>query len=203
MPTAAAAAPSGRSATGWIRVILALLVGTGLLSLGLEASSLDYAPHLRRFTRSALSLSVSRRRAVGSASRQSVPPAGQLEDWMLDREDGGDVPPEHRYHLSLLHGACTRHRDAILTWEYGSPSVGRAAASSSSGEQDDQFSEARNEATLITQDDPELLEKLRQCPDVDLFLPADVRNNGYCEDVSAYVKCASSQLPVFRVEQTD
>lgn len=178
-------------------MILALLVGTGLLSLVLEASSLDYAPHLRRFTRSALSLSVSGRRAAsraaGSASQQSVPPAEQLESWMVDREEDGDVPPEERYHLSLLHGACTRHRDAILMWEYGSPSVGRAPiSSSSSGEKDDQFDEARNEATLITREDPDLLEKLRQCPDIDLFLPSDVRNNGYCEDASAYVKCTSS-----------
>lgn len=185
-----ASASSGGSGSRWIRGVLALLLGTGLLSLALEAASLDYAPHLRRFSRSALSLSVARPRAAASAASllelaASAVDELKLDDWATRDEDDEDVPTEELYQLSLLHEACMKHRDEVLTWQFGAPAVASGNAST------EQFNETRNEATLISKDDPELLEKLRVCPDVDLFLPADVRNNGYCEDASVYTKCAS------------
>ena len=33
-----------------------------------------------------------------------------------------------------------------------------------------------------------LVTLLRQCPEVDVFLPSGIRNNGYCEDGMAYTK---------------
>ncbi|RLN48607.1 hypothetical protein BBJ28_00023155 [Nothophytophthora sp. Chile5] len=200
---ASAAAATGRSANLWIRGVLLLLLATGVLALVLEASSLDYGQALRR---------VAPAGGVGNASslgqdgaqqlvQHAVPQSPTLEDWMTTDPPAGtgeaaaksssaissqnsnvdEVSAADLYHLSLLHGACIANKDAIVTWEFGAPG-------------DQQDNETSNRATLIYQDDPELLSKLRQCPDVDLFLPSDVRNNGYCEDSMAYTKYLNSRL---------
>ncbi|KAL4101714.1 hypothetical protein PRIC1_005462 [Phytophthora ramorum] len=57
-----------------------------------------------------------------------------------------------------------------------------------------QDDEEHNLATLIHENDPDLLLKRRKCPDVDLFLSSGVRNNGYCEDTMAYTKYLNSRL---------
>ncbi|RLN26253.1 hypothetical protein BBJ28_00012545 [Nothophytophthora sp. Chile5] len=198
-----AAAATGRPANLWIRGVLLLLLATGVLALVLEASSLDYGQTLRR---------VAPAGGVGNASsldqggaqqlvQHAVPQLPALEDWMTTDSPASmgetaaksssainsqnssvdEVSAADLYHLSLLHGACIANKGAIVTWEFGAPG-------------DQQDNETSNRATLIYQDDPELLSKLRQCPDVDLFLPSDVRNNGYCEDSMAYTKYLNSRL---------
>lgn len=86
-----------------------------------------------------------------------------------------DVGESDLVHLSLLHEACLKHKDAVIPWTYG---LGGKVASPDSG--------------LIERDDPDLIDKIRDCPDVDLFLPLGIRGHGYCEDSIAYTKCAYS-----------
>uniref|UniRef100_H3GYN1 Glycosyl transferase family 1 domain-containing protein n=1 Tax=Phytophthora ramorum TaxID=164328 RepID=H3GYN1_PHYRM len=178
----------------WIRGILALLLATGLMALALEASTLDFNPKLRRAApTSALNgseyaqqLLQHRTVSTGSSSgQQEQHPATVTLDELLQRRNASNasepVTPDNLFHLSLLHGACIAHKDAIVSWQFGAPGPN----------QDD---EEHNLATLIHEDDPDLLQKLRQCPDVDLFLPSGVRNNGYCEDTMAYTKYLNSRL---------
>ncbi|GMF60712.1 unnamed protein product [Phytophthora fragariaefolia] len=67
------------------------------------------------------------------------------------------VPLADRFHLSLLHAVCLSSSDTIIKWEYGAD-----------GEE--------NEEVLIARDDPRVLEELRQCPDVDVYLPGSLRD---------------------------
>ncbi|KAG6594085.1 homeobox and AraC-type helix-turn-helix domain-containing protein [Phytophthora cinnamomi] len=86
-------------------------------------------------------------------------------------------------HLSLLHEACLTYKDSVVPWTYG---LNGAVAKPS---------------VLIDRDDPDLLEKMRQCPDVDIFLPLGIRGHGYCEDSIAYTKFLESRLlPAWAIE---
>lgn len=114
----------------------------------------------------------------------------------LEREEGADLYPDvimasklardvderDLVHLSLLHEACLNHNDSIIPWTYGLD--GKVASSSSS-------------SGLLNRDDPNLIDKIRQCPDVDLFLPDHIRSHGYCEDSIAYTKCKSVGIYLF------
>uniref|UniRef100_K3WTA8 Glycosyl transferase family 1 domain-containing protein n=1 Tax=Globisporangium ultimum (strain ATCC 200006 / CBS 805.95 / DAOM BR144) TaxID=431595 RepID=K3WTA8_GLOUD len=80
-----------------------------------------------------------------------------------------EVPSDERLHLSLLQAACLEHTASILPWTFGKPGP-------------DQENDEANRNMLISRDDPELLEKLRQCPDIDIFIPTSLRGHGYCED---------------------
>lgn len=80
-------------------------------------------------------------------------------------------------HLSLLHEICMDGKDSIVPWQYGAPREGS----------DQDTPEDRK--LLISRSDPELLRKLQDCPDIDIFLPSGLRGQGYCEDGVAYTKC--------------
>ncbi|KUF95815.1 hypothetical protein AM587_10014082 [Phytophthora nicotianae] len=108
-----------------------------------------------------------------------------LESKWADKASEADL-----VHLSLLHEACLTYKDSVVPWTYGLD--GKVAKPS----------------VLIDKDDPDLLEKIRQCPDVDIFLPLGIRGHGYCEDSIAYTKCAplndtvleSRMLPAWAIE---
>ncbi|TYZ69280.1 hypothetical protein PybrP1_007075 [[Pythium] brassicae (nom. inval.)] len=99
------------------------------------------------------------------------------EQWMQRM----NVPAAELLHLSLLQAACLDHKDSIIPWTYG-----RSGAY--------QESPAHNAARLVNQDDPKLLEKLRLCPDVDIYLSGPLRSHGYCEDAIVYSKFLKSRL---------
>jgi hypothetical protein len=81
------------------------------------------------------------------------------------------VPLADRLDLGRLHKACMRFKDSIVPWNIGS---GRIPV----------------ERAVINESDPSLLTRLKQCADVDIFVPGGLRGNGYCEDAAAYTKCA-------------
>ena len=83
-----------------------------------------------------------------------------------------ETPTEASQHLNLLHAACLHHKDAIIEWKHGLPSADTSKSD-----------------YILNQDDPNLLERLRHCPDVDIFLPPGIRGHGYCEDAVGYQKC--------------
>jgi len=104
---------------------------------------------------------------------------------------GEAVPDEDLLHLSLLHEVCTKDPNAPLPWQFGSPGHQVPGAT------------ANNSHVLLHQKDKHLLQKLRQCPDVDVFLPSREHRNGYCEDAAAYVKCTCYWLCRCHVDAHD
>ncbi|KDO18166.1 hypothetical protein SPRG_16375 [Saprolegnia parasitica CBS 223.65] len=84
-------------------------------------------------------------------------------------------------HLNNLNEACFHANDSIVHWSYNSTEV--------------------DLAQLWTRDKTpqnELIEHLAQCPEVDVFLPAGLRDHGYCEDGMAYVKFLKTRaLPLW------
>ncbi|KAG2522109.1 hypothetical protein JM16_005970 [Phytophthora kernoviae] len=72
----------------------------------------------------------------------------------------------------------------MVPWTFGSPEGGHQLANGT----------ADNKDELINRNDTDLLQKLWQCPDVDIFLPMGLRGNGYCEDAVAYAKYLKSRL---------
>ncbi|KAK1937160.1 hypothetical protein P3T76_009938 [Phytophthora citrophthora] len=88
-----------------------------------------------------------------------------------------EISDEDLLHLSLLHERCVADTDAVLPWQFGSPGHQLPNAS------------ADNPDVLLHQNDSNVLQKLKQCPDVDIYLPNHLHGNGYCEDAVAYAKC--------------
>lgn len=92
-----------------------------------------------------------------------------------------EVPAADLLHLSLLQEACLAHTESVLPWTFARPGT-------------DQEDAAKNLAEhVLYRDNPRLLDTLRQCPEVDIFLPGSLRGHGYCEDAVAYAKCECSQ----------
>lgn len=91
---------------------------------------------------------------------------------------------EDLLHQAMLHEACLKHTESMILWTY-----------------------ARNNDTssrnLINRDDPNVIDKIRQCPDIDIYHPAGIRGAGYCEDSVAYLKYLESRLlPAWVLEGT-
>ncbi|KAL3661236.1 hypothetical protein V7S43_013845 [Phytophthora oleae] len=192
--TSNSSSPAQRSTPNvWIRGILALLLLTGLLALVLEASTLDFNPKLRRVapfntSQDAQQVTLHGQHYMDGSDAGNTPQDATISlEELLQLQNSSqtnasdEVTPADLYHLSLLHGACIAHKESIVSWEFGAPGP----------LQDD---EEHNLATLINEDDPNLLQKLKQCPDIDLFMPSGVRNNGYCEDTMAYTKYLNTRL---------
>ena len=133
--------------------------------LGTTTLVLQMVPSMNR------SLEARKQQEVANAMRTHL---NALAD---DEFGGNEVSGEDRLHLSLLHEACVRDSDASLPWTFGRPGHQLSNATAS------------NPEVLTHKGDPDMLAKLRQCPDVDIFLPVGIRGNGYCEDAVAYVKC--------------
>lgn len=163
-----------------------LLLEGSTLRLDVTSSSSDSDPR-------ALRLHLASNAAMNAAQREEL-----LPPWAADLEDKREVPEDERLHLSLLHAACVSEPDVVIPWRHGAPGISQDAllrshrhdrsAASNDGE------DGELKAELIRQDDPQLLEKLRACPDVDILLPSGLRGNGYCEDAIAYAKCESMSL---------
>ncbi|GMF10197.1 unnamed protein product [Phytophthora lilii] len=76
-------------------------------------------------------------------------------------------------HENALHRGCVKHKSSIIPWTFG------RVRQNENAELDE----------LVNRSDPNLLDKLRKCPDVDILLPDHLRSYGYCEDAAAYTKC--------------
>lgn len=80
------------------------------------------------------------------------------------------VEPSKILHLNAIHRGCITHKESVIPWTFGRPGQ----------------TEREELEHIVTRDDPNLLDKLRQCPDIDIFLPEGLRNFGYCEDAAAF-----------------
>ncbi|KAF4319781.1 hypothetical protein JM18_005653 [Phytophthora kernoviae] len=180
----------------WLHRVLVMLVALGGLTLILEASSLfgasgDQLTDGSRLRR-AIDIGISWRRINNTSAKSPTvdevtqdSPSVKTQE-ILDQE----VSEADLLHLSLLHEACVTDTNAAIPWQFGSPGQQLADGSAS------------NHQELIHQNDTDLLRKLKQCPDVDVFLPQHLHGNGYCEDAVAYVKYLSSRLlPIWVLEK--
>ncbi|GMF20857.1 unnamed protein product [Phytophthora lilii] len=166
----------------WLHRLLVALVALGFLTLVLQVSSLlgssgDQLTGSSRLRR-AIGLGISWRRR--SDQVPVVEPEDELQLEAPVKGDAGDpdeVSDDNLLHLSLLHERCVSDTDAVLPWQFGSPGHQLPNASAS------------NPEVVMHRNDTDLLQKLRQCPDVDIFLPNHLHGNGYCEDAVAYAKC--------------
>ncbi|KAG7392128.1 hypothetical protein PHYBOEH_006477 [Phytophthora boehmeriae] len=185
----------------WLHRVLVMLVALGGLTLVLEASSLFGASgdevtggsRLRR----AIDIGISWRRRIDSTSAQveivddeQVTQDSSSAKLQEVSEQDQEVAEADLLHLSLLHEACVTDTNAAIPWQFGSP--GQQLANGS----------ASNHQDLMHQNDTNLLQKLKQCPDVDVLLPQHLHGNGYCEDAVAYVKYLNSRLlPMWVLEK--
>lgn len=175
-----------RTAQRWLLGVLASLVVLSSSSLMLESSSLwvETEP-----------VDLKLHAVPGARHDQHL-----LPEWAKELEHDGpwEIPEEDRLHLSLLHSACVSEKDSVIPWSHGAPGQDQEILmrlhshnkSSLSHDAEDELLTAE----LFRQDDPNLLDKLRECPDIDVFLPKGLRGNGYCEDAVAYAKCTLAVL---------
>ncbi|GAB9477482.1 hypothetical protein Gpo141_00014561, partial [Globisporangium polare] len=159
-------------------VVVALLFATVLAVLSFEGSLLNRTQLAVAPWRSSTAAASTTEDATSSTLTSGT---SHAPEELGGHNFAGEVPAEDRLHLSLLQAACLDNREGIVPWTYGKPGV-------------DQQSDAANQRTIILKDDPQLLAKLRECPDVDIFLPTGLRGHGYCEDAIAYAKFLESRL---------
>ncbi|ETL30260.1 hypothetical protein L917_16576 [Phytophthora nicotianae] len=157
------------------RFFVVLLVLWGVVIV-LQTSSLFEASKSQLISSSRL------QRAFGIPTSWRRGDEDEAHEPSADAGDPNEVSDEDLLHLSLLHEHCVSDASGSLTWEFGSPGHQLPNATAS------------NPEVVMRQDDPDLLEKLRKCPDVDIFLPSDLHGNGYCEDAVAYAKYLNSRL---------
>ncbi|KAF1328454.1 hypothetical protein FI667_g6865, partial [Globisporangium splendens] len=174
----AAAKPSSSSSSVWtlrksLVVVLGALVALVVWSIGAEYSVLATARS------SFLSLIRTAADVDDDAASVEFYPKEVFEiDW------AAKIPDAEQLHLLALHSACVKHKDSVIPWHFGL----------SVNDENDETATQNPEKVLINENDPGLLEKLRQCPDVDVFLPAGIRSFGYCEDAAAYTKFLQSRM---------
>ncbi|KAF1787755.1 hypothetical protein GQ600_25639 [Phytophthora cactorum] len=109
----------------------------------------------------------------------------QVPQWMTDKSS--DVPVQEREHLSWLLSACVAKKQAIIPWQHGAPEYSNQ--------------KKREEAQVLERNDPRVIEQLKKCPDVDIYLPDGIRGLGYCEDAVAFTKFLHSRLlPLWALE---
>ncbi|POM63371.1 Hypothetical protein PHPALM_21244, partial [Phytophthora palmivora] len=102
----------------------------------------------------------------------------QVPQWMTDKDS--DVPVHEREHLSWLHAACVAKKQAIIPWQHGS---------------------LDSKGVVLERGDPRVIDQLKKCPDVDIYLPDGIRGLGYCEDAVAFTKYLHSRLlPLWALE---
>ncbi|KAE8913401.1 hypothetical protein PF005_g17429 [Phytophthora fragariae] len=119
--------------------------------------------------------------AAAAEDADKAPPAGAdafYPDAVFETDWSQRINERDILHEAALHRGCVKHNRSVISWRFGRV------------DQD----EAQDRAQLLDESDPQLLEKLRQCPDVDLFLPEGLRSFGYCEDAAAYTKFLESRM---------
>ncbi|ETK76836.1 hypothetical protein F441_17185 [Phytophthora nicotianae CJ01A1] len=180
----------------WLHRFLVFLVLLGFLTLVVQISALLGRSGEQLTASARLRRAISQRipwrhRSNNHSELQSVnelqPVSNELQQFGAEPTpvaDTGDdeVSDENLLHLSLLHERCVADTDAILPWQFGSPNHQLPNTTAS------------NPEVVIHQNDSNLLQKLKQCPDVDIYLPNHLHGNGYCEDAVAYTKYLNSRL---------
>lgn len=115
---------------------------------------------------------------LASSNESSVNDASYYPEEIFEVDWSHYIDESDLLHENALHRACVTHKNSVIPWTFGH-----------NGQ--DRVEELRE---IVNRSDPMLLEKLRVCPDVELFLPHHLRNFGYCEDAAAYTKFLGSRM---------
>ncbi|KAG6594090.1 NPP1 protein [Phytophthora cinnamomi] len=95
-----------------------------------------------------------------------------------------DVSSDDLLHLSYLQAACRAENNTVLPVSYAAPgTVGGSLQPS-----------AHFNPALYHERDPRLVDELRQCPDVDIYMPASARDPAGCAAVAGPLKFLQSRL---------
>ncbi|ETI32175.1 hypothetical protein, variant [Phytophthora nicotianae] len=106
------------------------------------------------------------------------------------------VSSDDLLHLHYLQTGCRLENDTVFPWVYAAP--GNSA--------DLPVPQAQTSTSLLHRGDPRLVASLRQCPDVDIYLPSSARGPAGCAAVAGSLKFLQSRLLpdwVFDVELYD
>lgn len=117
-------------------------------------------------------------------------------DEVFETDWSTQIPNAELLHVSALHTACIKNKNAVISWNFGIEAIAAASthADKTAHSKQDADTTTSPESVLILENDPDLLDKLRQCPDIDVFIPEDIRSFGYCEDAAVYTKCTIYSL---------
>lgn len=102
----------------------------------------------------------------------------------IDGSANAEVSPDDLLHLSFLEAACQVENASVLPWVFAAP--GNAA--------DRSFPNPKASTSLLHRGDPRLLEELKQCPDVDIYLPSEARGPAGCGAIVGPLKYLRSRL---------
>lgn len=165
----------------WLEVMLGMLVALVLCTLIFEISlvsmregHVDIKSIIAAVAETSLNASL-------SGSDAFYPDIVFTTDWSKHIKESDIL------HQATLHRACVQYVTSVIPWTFGLP-----------GKTDDW-----NRMQLVNKSNPQRLEDLRMCPDVDIFLPKGIRNFGYCEDAAAYTKFLKARmLPYWALDPT-
>ncbi|GMF40333.1 unnamed protein product [Phytophthora fragariaefolia] len=102
----------------------------------------------------------------------------------IDGSVNAEVASDDLLHLSYLEAACQVENDTVLPWTFAAP--GNAA--------DRSFPNPQTSTSLLHRGDPRLLDVLRKCPDVDIYLPSEDRGPSSCGVIAGPLKYLRSRL---------
>lgn len=167
--------------TRWLHSLGALLLTAGACSVMWELAALH--------AQNAFFTDELRAEFFTLAAPASV--AASTEWKTIDGNVNAHVSSDDLLHLSYLEAACQVENDTVLPWTFAAP--GTAA--------DRSFPNPQASTSLLHRGDPRLLDQLRQCPDVDIYLPASARGPAGCAAIAGPLKYLRSRLlPHWAVE---
>ncbi|KAF4036922.1 hypothetical protein GN244_ATG11013 [Phytophthora infestans] len=172
--------------TRWLHSLGALLLTAGACSVIWELAALH--------AQSALFTDELRPEFFALTAPASVT---NSSEWRaIDSSGNAEVSPDDLLHLSFLEAACQVENDTVLPWVFAAP--GNAA--------DRSFPNPQASTSLLHRGDPRLLQHLRQCSDVDIYLPSWARGPAGCAAIAGPLKYLRSRLLpdwVLRIELYD
>ncbi|KAG2775759.1 hypothetical protein JG687_00013660 [Phytophthora cactorum] len=94
------------------------------------------------------------------------------------------VSSDDLLHLNYLQTGCRVENNTVFPWVYAAPGISA----------DLPVPRAQSSTSLLHQGDPRLVDELRQCPDVDIYLPSSARGPAGCAAVAGPLKFLQSRL---------
>ncbi|EGZ06202.1 hypothetical protein PHYSODRAFT_531290 [Phytophthora sojae] len=95
-----------------------------------------------------------------------------------------DVSSDDLLHLSYLQAACRAENDTVLPVSYAAPGIVGGSLQPS----------AHFNTALFHERDPRLVDELRQCRDVDIYMPSSARDSAGCAAGAGPLKFLQSRL---------
>ncbi|KAG7383442.1 hypothetical protein PHYPSEUDO_003682 [Phytophthora pseudosyringae] len=161
--------------TRWLHSLGALLLTAGACSVMWELAALHAQSSL--FASDELRAEFFTLAAPASVTNSSAWKA-------VDGSVHAEVSSDELLHLSFLEAACQVENDSVLPWTFAAP--GSAA--------DRAFPNPQASTSLLHRGDPRLLDRLAQCPDVDIYLPSSARGPAGCAAIAGPLKFLRSRL---------